>query len=372
MGKISILLADDSITIQKVVEIIFGGDNYSLTIASNGRDAIQKAKELKPDVLLIDAIMPDMDGYAACDAIRREPALSTKPVLLLVGAFDSFDEEKARQCGADDHIIKPFEAQLLESKVKGLYQLGQARANDLAGEASVSVGTVKPAVAASPAPPQPEVPESPFATEFPTIASLASIAEEGQAVSIEPVRVQEPAAPIRMVDDPWGAFTTTTAANEPEEPVACDETSTSFEPDSAILDLPDNFFGAASGAASQAEATVPAATDSRSWVPVEEQVFEFKEELDLGAASFIPTAVQSNFAPAPDDAAPVTSPAGVQATSAVVPASEPAVPALTEEQLKAAIMAASKETIERIVWEVVPDLAETMIREAIKRITEGK
>lgn len=375
MGKISLLLADDSITIQKVVEIIFGGDNYSLTIASNGLDALQKAKEVKPDVLLIDAIMPDMDGYAVCEAIRKEPALSTKPVLLLVGAFDNFDEEKAHQSGADDHIIKPFEAQLLESKVKELYQLGQERVSDLAVEPSGSISTVKPVETVSPSPQQTEASDSPFATEFPTIASLASIAEEGQAAPVEPVKVKEPAAPVRMVDDPWGAFTTDTT--ESEEPAAYDGTSASFEQDPTMSEPAEDFFESAPASETSAEAAIPATidADSRSWVPVEEHVFEFKEELDLSSASFTPADVQSAFAPdapEPAGAAPVTSPDVAQPTAALVPTAEPAVPALTEEQLKAAIMAASKETIERIVWEVVPDLAETLIREAIKRITEDK
>ena len=72
--SIKILLADDSITIQKVVGIIFGGDEYSLTVVDNGKAAVEKARELNPDVLLIDALMPGMSGYEVCEAVRATPS----------------------------------------------------------------------------------------------------------------------------------------------------------------------------------------------------------------------------------------------------------------------------------------------------------
>jgi len=148
MGNISILLADDSITIQKVVGIIFAGEGYTLTVVDNGAAAVQKAQELLPDVLLIDVLMPGMSGYEVCESLRANPALADKPILLLTGSFEAFDEAKAKSCGADDHITKPFESQQIIAKVKELYALGQRRA---AGAPPAAVPEPEAFVAPAPA-----------------------------------------------------------------------------------------------------------------------------------------------------------------------------------------------------------------------------
>src|SRR5512137_2706518 len=126
--SIKVLVADDSITIQKVIGIIFGGDEYSLTIVDNGKSAIDKAHEINPDILLIDALMPGMTGYEVSEAVRSTPALAAKPILILTGSFEPFDEEKAKKCGSDDFIAKPFESQQILAKVKELLELGATRA----------------------------------------------------------------------------------------------------------------------------------------------------------------------------------------------------------------------------------------------------
>ena len=125
--SINILLADDSITIQKVIGIIFGGEEYSLTVVDNGKAAVDKALETAPDILLIDALMPGMSGYEVCERIRSIPALAAKPILLLTGSFEPFDETKARSCGADDFIAKPFESQQIIAKVTELCERAAAR-----------------------------------------------------------------------------------------------------------------------------------------------------------------------------------------------------------------------------------------------------
>ncbi|HEY5522345.1 MAG TPA: response regulator, partial [Desulfuromonadaceae bacterium] len=126
--SIKVLVADDSITIQKVIGIIFGGDEYSLTVVDNGKAAVDKAREINPDILLIDALMPGMTGYEVAEAVRSIPSLSAKPILILTGSFEPFDEEKAKKCGADDYIAKPFESQQIIAKVKELLEFGRSRA----------------------------------------------------------------------------------------------------------------------------------------------------------------------------------------------------------------------------------------------------
>src|SRR6185369_3808553 len=126
--SIKVLVADDSITIQKVIGIIFGGEEYSLTVVDNGKAAVEMAREINPDILLIDALMPGMTGYEVAEVIRSTPLLAAKPILILTGSFEPFDEEKAKKSGADDFIAKPFESQQIITKVKELLELGNTRA----------------------------------------------------------------------------------------------------------------------------------------------------------------------------------------------------------------------------------------------------
>ena len=112
--RTKLLLADDSITIQKVVGIIFASEEYELTIVDNGTAALVKIREIMPDVLLVDAVMPGKTGYEVCEEVRRDPVLKGTPILLLTGAFEPFDEGKFRQCGADDIISKPLKLEAIK------------------------------------------------------------------------------------------------------------------------------------------------------------------------------------------------------------------------------------------------------------------
>lgn len=115
-----ILLADDSVTIQKVVELTFADGDYQVQCVSNGRSAVQKIQEDRPDLLLCDVIMPEMNGYDVAAFVKHNPSFSAIPVILLTGTFEPFDEEKARQSGADTYITKPFDSKMLVDKVDEL------------------------------------------------------------------------------------------------------------------------------------------------------------------------------------------------------------------------------------------------------------
>jgi len=131
-----LLIADDSITIQKVMTITFSSKDYELVIVGNGIDAISKAKDVKPDLVLADIGMPGKNGYEVCEAIKKTPELKDIPVLLLAGAFEPFDANKVKAVGADDYIMKPFETQALINKVNEL--LSRAKKPEVAAEAGVS------------------------------------------------------------------------------------------------------------------------------------------------------------------------------------------------------------------------------------------
>jgi CheY-like chemotaxis protein len=135
MGK-TLLLADDSVTIQKVVGISFASEDIAITTVDNGDDAIAKARELRPDMVLADVVMPGKNGYEVCEAIKADASLQHIPVLLLTGTFEAFDEERAEQAGAVGHVSKPFEAQTLVERVKEI--LARAPAPPVAAPAEPS------------------------------------------------------------------------------------------------------------------------------------------------------------------------------------------------------------------------------------------
>ncbi len=116
----TLLLADDSVTIQKVVGITFANEDVDLVTVDNGDDALRRAREVMPDLVLADIGMPGLTGYELCAEIRRSPEIAHVPVLLLTGTFETYDEARAREVGASDHISKPFEAQALVQMVHRL------------------------------------------------------------------------------------------------------------------------------------------------------------------------------------------------------------------------------------------------------------
>ncbi len=115
-----ILLADDSITIRKVVGIIFATEDYQLLMTDNGDDALKMVQDEAPDLVIADISMPGKDGFELCREIKSTAASATISVMLLPGAFDHFDEAKAEEVYADGWLTKPFESQALLDKVAQL------------------------------------------------------------------------------------------------------------------------------------------------------------------------------------------------------------------------------------------------------------
>jgi CheY-like chemotaxis protein len=105
-----LLLADDSVTIQKVVDLTFADEGVTVLCVNNGKEAIDRIEEFAPDVVLADVFMPLMNGYEVCDFIKQNESLKHIPVMLLVGSFEPFDEAEARRVGAEDTLTKPFQS----------------------------------------------------------------------------------------------------------------------------------------------------------------------------------------------------------------------------------------------------------------------
>lgn len=115
-----LLLADDSLTIQKVVELVLANENFEIKTTNDGEQALAVMESFSPDIVLADIDMPKLNGYQLCEKLKKSGTYSRIPVILLAGAFEPFDEELAKSVSADDFIIKPFESQELISKVKAL------------------------------------------------------------------------------------------------------------------------------------------------------------------------------------------------------------------------------------------------------------
>jgi CheY-like chemotaxis protein len=115
-----ILLADDSLTIQKVVELTFSDSDYDLVCVGNGLRALEKVREDRPDLILADVVMPEKNGYEVCEAIKGDPSTSRIPVILLTGTFEPFDRQRAERIGADAIVSKPFDSQQLLRQVEAL------------------------------------------------------------------------------------------------------------------------------------------------------------------------------------------------------------------------------------------------------------
>ena len=139
-----ILLADDSVTIQKVVELTFMDEDYEVVAVSNGDDAVARLQDVQPDLVIADVHMPGANGYEVCRRVKQQRPRT--PVLLLVGTFEPFDASEAKGAGADSHLKKPFDSQELLQRAHDLI--------DAAGQAPAGTITTTPADEMEPWQPQ--------------------------------------------------------------------------------------------------------------------------------------------------------------------------------------------------------------------------
>ncbi len=110
MSKRKLLLADDSLTIQKVVNLTFADEGIEVITVGDGDSAMEKWSETAPDLVLADVHMPGLNGYEVCEKIKQSKNLRKTPVILLVGSFEPFDETEAERVGADGFLTKPFQS----------------------------------------------------------------------------------------------------------------------------------------------------------------------------------------------------------------------------------------------------------------------
>lgn len=113
-----ILVADDSVTIQRVFERTLPSEEFRLFFATDGQEALDKAAEILPHLIIADLNMPVKGGLELCQELKKDPKLGQIPVLLLVGVLDEFDEDEVERVGATGYIVKPFETEVALAKIR--------------------------------------------------------------------------------------------------------------------------------------------------------------------------------------------------------------------------------------------------------------
>ncbi|AUC74410.1 response regulator transcription factor [Olleya sp. Bg11-27] len=128
---IKILLVDDEPDILEIVGYNLTNEGYQVVTAKNGLEAVKKAKKEKPQLIILDVMMPEMDGIEACEAIRKIPELSTTLITFLTARGEDYSQVAGFDAGADDYITKPIKPKVLVSKVKAL--LRRLKTEEVAG-----------------------------------------------------------------------------------------------------------------------------------------------------------------------------------------------------------------------------------------------
>jgi len=311
-----ILLADDSITIQKVVELILAEEEFEIRSANDGEEALAIMSSFIPDIVLADIEMPRMNGYQLCEKIKQEPSTSNIPVILLTGAFEPIDDELAKQVNADDYIVKPFESQELIGKINAALT-GIAVAE---GEEAEEVS-------------------------------------EAEALGLEVTPVEQ------GEEDLWAAEEISESLSLPEDEVAAAGTEELIEIEEetgAGVEIPEEVVQERAaeellpeGQAVVPEMEVPSRDEIRKIIKdaVQEKISSSLSSLDLKEA------VIAAMTPFMKDSV----------EKILWEVTPDLVERMLKEMLKGSLESLAKE-VEKVIWETVPDLAETMISKEIERI----
>jgi len=258
----TLLLADDSVTIQRVIELTFADEDINVFAVSDGDQAIEKIDADPPDIVLVDVGMPGRNGFDVARHIKASPRLQHIPVLLLTGAFEPVDEATAASAGCAGVLAKPFEPQLVISRVKDL--LGRSAGSDLTDS--------------TPALNHPAGVDPPPAAQGPDVWGERPAAPPADAA--RPAQVARLDSYFAKLDEAFSSLSGGTPPAAAEAPRAA-----SSDP-SPVADMID-WFGATPGAASSPELSLvsepPAAAVD---VPVaEESLAEWAVDVDQPAYS---------------------------------------------------------------------------------------
>jgi len=378
---IKILLADKSITIQKVVEMLFSGKEYEVLCVSDGETALSEAQRIMPDVVLADIDLPRINGYSFAARLKQETALARTPVILMMSRDDIFDVNKASQASVVDHIAKPFESQELIGKVRKAVSATSQRPAEPAA-------TVRPSAA------QPQRPTAAPTAPSPSVVSTQSATGTGPkqtppADIFDIIQEAPTHADLKRKSPPpleeEGVYEVEPVVEIEEQPMAREVARALPVGDKAMEEM-----RAGLGLGEKAEEAQP-------------EIVSF-ESLDMATAaageyqphqtprhpvpdSFVPR----EYVPPPPEPG-TTAPVAAMSEERLRSIAEETVsrvareyftsaspvqpPKVSEEMVRRGIEEAvskiareiAREVIEKVAWEVIPDLAEMLIKAEIERL----
>ena len=357
-----LLLADDSATIQKVIDLTFADEGVRVVAVGNGQDAIDQLLELQPDIVLADVFMPARNGYEVCEYVKTNEKLKHIPVMLLVGSFEPFDEAEARRVGADDILTKPFQSiRRLIDRVGSLVS-------------SPPVEKERP-TAELPKVPEPE--EEEFMDTYELEVTTADTLPLEQALIEHGQKVEQPVAATESLPREE------TMETETRNDSLSDSSSDSdvlldlgeFEPvhasadDDFVLDLDDQpgqvAAPAYAAAAPMRTFVEPEVKEAVAAASAYESTYQPQVHPSFADTQEVP------FASAMQDVA-VVEPEPVVAEPEPVAASTSFSPGqLTPEMIdviaRRVVEMMSDKVVREVAWEVVPDLAELLIKQQLEK-----
>jgi len=113
-----ILIADDKPEVLELVRVSLGSEDYQIIDASDGKEALEKIKKEKPDLVLLDIVMPKMDGFEVLNKLKKDPQIKEIPIIMLTAKGQKIDQEKGQRLGAAGYIVKPFSPSALLTKIE--------------------------------------------------------------------------------------------------------------------------------------------------------------------------------------------------------------------------------------------------------------
>ncbi|HZE71437.1 MAG TPA: response regulator [Pyrinomonadaceae bacterium] len=355
-----LLLADDSVTIQKVIDLTFADEGVEVITVGDGEEAIEKVEELLPDVVLADVFMPIFNGYEVCEYIKGSEKLKHIPVMLLVGSFEPFDEAEARRVGANDTLTKPFQS------IRRLIEKVGDLVSGKPPESEVPTAEL----------PQEETPKEPtLSTEELEIVTAdtmqlpADLHDQAHQFVAEHQALQPALNETKMESQSNEAHNVNAESNdalldledfEPAEAVADDD---DFELE---LDLDEPQVTPAPVYSSVSEPPGAVAPALVRWEePFRVSTTTPREEVAMNRE---PVAEQVNFEErsyAPVESRPFTTAAEVPPGPAPITADNLS-PEMIDAIARRAVAYMSEKVVREIAWEVVPQLAELLIKRQLE------
>ena len=120
MESKKILIADDNENIREALTYLLEDEGHKLWLAKNGTETLKKVREIRPDILFLDIMMPEMNGYDVCRIIKADPELKDTYVIMLTAKGQVAEQERGKEVGANEYIVKPFSPMEILAKIKNI------------------------------------------------------------------------------------------------------------------------------------------------------------------------------------------------------------------------------------------------------------